>query len=149
MARLTRTSLSFAICATVAATAMLPGQAGAGVMSIADKATVSLPTHVQDVDWRPYQHRHHRWHYGWHYGWPRYRYGYYDGWNTAYAPPARPAYAPAGAAYGYSPGYYGGSAWGFNPLGAIFGAAADVATAPVWATETALGYPTSPPYRWW
>ncbi len=148
MAHLTKASLAIALCTTVASVAAFPGASDAGVMSIADKATVSSPAPMQKVDWRRYQHRHHRWHYGWHYGYPRYRYGYYAGWNPAYAPPAgRGAYGYGYGSYGYAPGY-GTNSWAANPLGALFGVTADVVTSPVWATEEALGYPAYPPYRW-
>ncbi len=141
MANLTRASLAIAICSTVSMMA-LPSQSFAGVMPITGKAAISMPGPVQTVDWRPYRHRHHRWHYGWHYGWPRTAVA-----GSAYASaPASPC--ASGYPYGYAPGYSSTSG-GFNPIGALFGAAADVATAPVWGTETALGYPTSPPYPWW
>lgn len=80
----------------------LPTSSIAGVMSVTSKDAISLQAPTEQVDWRPYPHRHHRYHYGWHYGWPRYRYGMYAGWNPRFAPPA--AY---GAAYPAGLGVYG------------------------------------------
>ncbi len=113
-----RKSLSAALFVTVAASA-LPATSFAGVMPIADTATISVSVPTTQVDWRAYPHRHHRWHMGYYYGWPRYRLGTaYD-----YAAPAvtygaaYPYYGTYGAAYpscgcgtyGYAgDGWYGG-----------------------------------------
>ncbi|BDV36518.1 hypothetical protein [Methylocystis iwaonis] len=106
-----------ALCATVAVS-LVPTSSFAGVMSITDKASVSLSSSTNQVDWRPYRHHHHRWHMGWYYGWPRYRIGTY----AAAAPLA--AYGSAypsgcgvhGTAY---PAYGGCGAWGYG--GGLFG----------------------------
>jgi hypothetical protein len=128
MLNLTKTGVATAICATVAATA-LPVESRAGVMSVTDKAHLSLASLTDQVHWRRYGHRHWgRWHYGWHRGWHRH-YGYYRGWRR----------------YGYYPSYYGPyygpyyGAWGYNPVGATVGAAAGLAALPFVAA-------TSP---WW
>ncbi|KAF2991520.1 hypothetical protein MJC1_01508 [Methylocystis sp. MJC1] len=75
-------STAGALCAAVAAS-LLPNSSSAGVMSVADKGGISLPSPANQVDWRPYPHRHHRWHMGWHYGHPRFRYGLYAGRSPA------------------------------------------------------------------
>lgn len=122
-------NLTAALCAAVVVSA-LPTPSFAGVMSITNKAAISLSQPMEQVDWRPYQHRHHRWHMGWHYGWPRYRYGMYAGWNRANAPVAYgSAYRVGVSAYpagvygaGYpgcaTPGYYGYAGNGLFGLGA-------------------------------
>ncbi len=142
MSNMLRSGLAVAAGVAIFAAA-LPGQAHAAVTTIADKATVSLPTTLDKVDWRSYRHRHHSWHPGWRYGWPRVPVGSYA---AGYAAAPAPA---AGCAYGYAPGYarapaYAyGSGWGFNPVGATLGTAAEVATTPFWAADAALSYP------WW
>ncbi len=126
MLSFTKTSLAAALCAATAMTA-LPAQAG--VMSVTDKASVSLTSSTDQVHWRPYCHRHYRWRHGWHYGWRRH-YGYYPGWRYyGYYPRWR---------YGYYRPYYG-AYWGFNPVGAAL-------AAPLWGTGLALGALASP---WW
>lgn len=130
--------------------AAVPAVSHAGVMSIADKATVGLNSQTTQVDWRPYVHRHHAWHPGWRWGYsPRYsRWGYAPRWGYsrwAYAPRygySRWGYAPryGYSRWGYAPtwGYsaatspycnYGYGAWGYNPVGGALG----LATAPLWA----------------
>ncbi len=125
MLSFTKTGVATALCAAVTMTA-LPAQAG--VMSVTDKASISLTTSADQVHWRPYCHRH-RWHYGWHR-----HYGYYPRWRYAYYP-RYGYYRPW--RYGYYPPYYG--YWGFNPVGAAL-------TAPLWGTGLALGALASP---WW
>lgn len=114
------------LCATAAAPFM-PTMSFAGVMTITDRASISLWSPADQVDWRAYPHRHHRWHAGWHYGWPGFRYGIYSGPNPAGAiyDPAAPVatYGPAcgvyGAAYptcgpyGHSTDYGSGDGGGF------------------------------------
>ncbi len=95
-----RKSLSAALFVSAAAS-VLPATSFAGVMPIADNATVSVSAPTTQAHWEPYRHRHHRWHMGWHYGWPRYRYGMYAGWNPANAPRVY-GYAAPVATYGYS-----------------------------------------------
>lgn len=123
MCSLTNISSTAAVCAIIAAS-LAPTSSFGGVMSITDKASVSLPSPTDQVDWRAYPHRHHHWHVGWHYGWPRYRYGMYAGWNPASAPGVYASAAPAyfGAAYpAYrccsAPGYYGYAGGGLFGLG--------------------------------
>ncbi len=112
-------SSTAALCA-VTAVSLAPTSSFGGVMSITDKATVSLPSPTDQVDWRAYPHRHHRWHMGWHYGWPRYRIGTYASAAplAAYgaAAPACGNYGVYGAAY---PAYGGCGAWGYG--GGLFG----------------------------
>lgn len=116
-------NLTAALCAAVVVSAA-PAPSFAGVMSVTSKAAISLSQPMEQVDWRRYQHRHHRWHMGWHYGWPRYRYGMYAGWNRAYAPAVYGSAYPAGvygsAAYPgcATPGYYGYGGDGLFGLGA-------------------------------
>ncbi len=111
-----RKSLSAALFVTVAASA-LPATSIAGVMPIADNATVSVSAPTTQVDWRAYPHRHHRWHMGWYYGSPRYRLG------TAYgyaAPLATYGYAAPLATYGAAyPNYgaYGSASCGCGTYG--------------------------------
>jgi hypothetical protein len=110
--------LQAALCASVAAVSLAPAPSFAGVMPVAEKGVVAPASSVDQVDWRAYPHRHHRWHMGWHYGWPRYRYGMYAGWNPRFAPRAY-GYAPR-AVYGYAPRAVYGSA---APLAAYAAAA--------------------------
>ncbi len=145
--------------------AAAPSVSHAGVMSIADRASVGFDSQATQVDWRPYVHRHHRWHPGWRWGYsPRVRYvsrwGYAPRWGYSrwgYAPRwrySRWGYAPrwgysrwgyAPTAWGYSAGapYCNYGAWGYSPVGGAVGLAADVAAAPLWAA----GALTSP--FWW
>ncbi len=113
-----RKSLSAALFVTVAASA-LSATSFAGVLPIADNATVSVSAPTTQVDWRAYRHRHHRWHMGWYYGWPRYRLGTAYGYAAPVATygSAYPYYGAYGAAYpscgcgtyGYAgDGWYGG-----------------------------------------
>lgn len=132
-------NLMAALCASVVVSA-LPTPSFAGVMSITSKDAISFSQPVEQVDWRPYRHRHHHWHMGWHYGWPRYRYGLYAGYNPANAPRAYGSAYPAtvygagyptgvyGSAYPgcATPGYYGygygGGLFGLGaPGGGLFG----------------------------
>lgn len=115
-----------ALCSAIGL-CLVAAPAFAGVMSITDKASVSLPSPTDQVDWRAYPHRHHHWHAGWYYGWPRFRYGY-AGWNPSNAVYAsRPAYY--GAAYPAvggcgAPAYYGyggGGLFGMGWGGGLFG----------------------------
>ena len=82
-----------ALCAMVAAS-LIPTSSFAGVMSITDRASVSLTTPVDQVHWRSCGYRHHRWHTSWRYA-PRYRYGMYTPRVYASAAPV----ATCGAAY--------------------------------------------------
>ncbi len=118
MSSLRRGSLATALCATVAAS-IAPSSSFAGVMSVTDKASISVSTPTDRVDWRAYPHRHHRWHTGWYYGWPRYRLGTAYGSAAPFATygAAYPWYGAYGAAYpscdcgtsGYAgDGWYGG-----------------------------------------
>ncbi len=88
-------------------------------MSISRSETIAGPSIVEKVHYR-YWHHHHYWRHHWHYGYWRpyrhYRYVYY------------PRY------YGY---------YGYNPAGALAGAAVGLATAPLWALG-GWGYP----YYW-
>lgn len=88
-----RNRLSAALLVACVASAA-PATSFAGVMPIADNATVGLSAPAAQAHWEPYRHRHHRWHMGWHYGWPRFRYGY-AGWN-----PGNAAFASAAPVYG-------------------------------------------------
>jgi hypothetical protein len=120
-----RRFLVAALCASAAAASLAPAPSFAGVMPVADRSAVAPSSQVDQVDWRPYQHRHHRWHMGWHYGWPRYRYGMYAGWNPRFAPRAygysrRAVYGfGAPAVYGSACGVYGAAA----PACGVYGAA--------------------------
>ncbi len=98
-----RKSLSAALFVTVAAST-LPATSFAGVMPIADNATVSVLAPTTQVDWRAYPHRHHRWHMGWYYGWPRSRLGAAYGYA---APVATYGYAAPAATYGATYPWYG------------------------------------------
>lgn len=107
--------------------------------------------------------RHARWGYG-HWGYaPRWgysRWGYAPRWGYSrwgYAPrwgysrwgyaPTTWGYGAAAAPYcGYGNAWGYGNTWGYNPVGGVLGAAADVATAPLWAA----GAVTSPAWNpWW
>lgn len=112
-----RRSLSAALFVTCVASS-LPATSFAGVMPMADNATVSLSAPAVQAHWEPYPHRHHRWHMGWHYGWPRYRYGY-AGWNPANAPGVWGSAAPV---YGGGCGVYGAAYPAYGGCGA-YGAA--------------------------
>lgn len=91
-------STTAALCAAVAAS-LLPNSSSAGVMSVADKTSISLPSPPTDqVDWRPYPHRHHRWHMGWHYGHPRFRYNPANAYGAA-----NPAFSGCGVYGAASP----------------------------------------------
>jgi hypothetical protein len=117
-----RRILYAALCASVTAVSAAPAPAVAGVMPIAAKTSVAPASSVDQVDWRAYPHRHHRWHTGWYYGWPRYRYGMYAGWN--------PRFAPRRAIYGYAPRAVYGAAAPYGSYAAaapgcgVYGAAA-------------------------
>jgi hypothetical protein len=129
-----------------------PDVSNAGVMSIADKSSVSLASPTDQVHWRRFCHRHWgyygyypRRHYGYYGGWcrPRCHYGYYGYYPRTYGyygyyPSWRYAYYPR-YRYGYYGGYpYGYGAYGYyNPVGSILGAAAGLATAataPAWGS---------------
>ncbi len=112
-----RKSLSAALLVTCVAS--LPATSIAGVMPIADNATVSLSAPLAQAHWEPYRHRHHRWHFGWHYGWPRYRYGMYAGWNPGNGPGV---YASAAPVYGGGCGVYGAAYPAYGGCG-TYGAA--------------------------
>lgn len=90
-------STAGALCATVAAT-LLPISSSAGVMSVAGKASISLPSATGQVDWRPYPHRHRRWHMGWHYSHPRSRYSPANAYGAA-----NPAFSGCGVCGAASP----------------------------------------------
>ncbi|MBL1255269.1 hypothetical protein [Methylocystis sp. Sn-Cys] len=113
-------NLTAALCAAAAVSAA-PAPSSAGVMSVTGKDAISLSQPAEQIHWRAYQHRHHRWHMGWRYGGPRYRYGMYPGWTTA--PAAYGSAYPAGM-YGSAypgcatPGYYGYAGDGLFGLGA-------------------------------
>lgn len=136
MRRMTHRTM-FSICIMTAAAA--PASALAGVMPVTDKASIGLEAKTDLVDWRPYAHRHHRWHAGWHWG---------RGPGASYARWGRTA------AWGYSGAPYcgygaGGGAWGYNPAGGgLLGAAADVATAPLWAAGAATDAVTNTFWGW-
>jgi hypothetical protein len=131
----------------------------AGVMSVTDKASISLATPTAQVDWRPYYHNHHRWHHArwgyaprWghrHWGYRHWGYGPRWGhrhWGYRHWGYRRWGYAPAwgyGAYAAAAPNCYGTSTWGYNPVGGLLGAAAGVAAAPLWAAGTVAN-----PY-WW
>ncbi len=119
------TSYALTAC-LVAGFAFSTTQARAGVMSTSRSETVAGPSIVEEVHYR-YWHRHHYWHR--HYGHWRphryYRYAYY------------PRY--------YYPRYYG--YYGYNPAGALAGAAVGLATAPLWALG-GLGWGWGYPYYW-
>jgi hypothetical protein len=147
MRNLQKIGTAAALCLGVGLS-LAPNVTNAGVMSIADKSSVSLASPTDQVHWRRFCHRHWgyygvrhygyypRCHYGYwrprcHYGYYGYYprtygyYGYYPSWRYAYYPRWRYAYYPS--SYGYY-GYY-------NPVGSIFGAAAGLAAAastPLW-----------------
>ncbi|MEK4035076.1 hypothetical protein WOC76_08320 [Methylocystis sp. IM3] len=131
------------------ALASAPAVSHAGVMSIADKASVGVDSQTTQVDWRPYVHRHHRWHPGWRWGYgPGARHwGYAPRWGYSrwgYAPRwgySRWGYAPT--VWGSAAPYCNYGAWGYSPAAGALGVAADVAAAPLWAA----GALTSP--VWW
>jgi hypothetical protein len=82
MSLFTKTAAASAMCAAMAIMAL---PASAGVMTVVDKANLGATSPTEQVDWRPYCHRH-----------------YYRGWRSGYAAPTY---------YGYSaPAYYGFSA---------------------------------------
>jgi hypothetical protein len=115
-----RRLLYAALCASMTAASVAPAPAFAGVMPVAAKASVALSSSVDQVDWRAYPHRHHRWHTGWYYGWPRYRYGMYAGWNPRFAP--RAVYGSAAPLATYAAGapgcgVYGSAAPAYNCCG--------------------------------
>lgn len=117
MSRLSIFGSATATCAAIAVS-LVPAPSYAGVMSITDKASVSLPSPANQVDWRPYRHHHHRWHKGWYYGWPEYRIGttYGSAAPLATYGAAYPSCGVYGAAY---PAYGGCGAWGYG--GGLFG----------------------------
>jgi hypothetical protein len=114
---------------------LLPSASNAGVMSVAEKASVSLPSVTDKVHWRTYRHHHYRrWgyypryrHWGYYPRWRHVRYGYYPRWRYyGYYPRWRPAYYgyyPRWRYYGYyprwRPAYYGyyprWRYWGYYP----------------------------------
>lgn len=85
------------LCATVAVS-LLPISSSAGVMSVADQASIRPPSSTDEVDWRPYSHRHHRWHMGWHYGHSRFRYSPANAYGAA-----NPAFSGCGVCGTASP----------------------------------------------
>ncbi len=62
MSLFTKTAAASAICAAMAIMAL---PASAGVMTVVDKASLGVASFTDQVNWRPYCHRHYR---GWRYG---------------------------------------------------------------------------------
>jgi hypothetical protein len=128
-------------------------QSSAGVMSVADKASVGQTSLIDQVHYRRFCHRHVRYRpccgYAYYPRWrhayyPRWRYAYYPSWRYAYYPRWRYASAyPWGYRYGYYRPYrYGYYRPWYNPAASVAGAAVGLATSPLW------GFGGGYPYYW-
>ncbi|MGA8170864.1 MAG: hypothetical protein WB816_08545 [Methylocystis sp.] len=111
MRNLFNSAAATAMCAMIAVS-VAPTQAVAGVVSLADQATVRLASPAQQVHYRYYWHHHYYHHHYSH--WRRHHYAHWRHYHRY---------------YGYYP-YY-------NPAAAVVGTAAAVATFPFWG----WGYP--------
>lgn len=123
-----KSGMACAMCASIALT-LAPSETLAGVMSVPDKAIIAPPSPVDQVHYRRHHHRHWR-HYHHHH------------WRPYY--PRRHRYHRYYYRYGYDPG---GALFGAAALGLMAGAIS-AATAPRYYGWGYPGYGWGRPAYW-